>query len=90
MKKFYHKHVKPRAQKVHAHIKRNLSKVKKRHIRTSITIAGVVWLVALTMLVIYEGYNFPINWFSIVIVSAILAFFLGGIEYLYIIRVKGY
>jgi hypothetical protein len=73
-----------------AHVSKKLSEVKKRHIRTSIAIIGVVFLVTVTMLIVYRGYNFEINWFSIFVVSAILAFVLGGIEYMYIVRVKGY
>ncbi len=78
------------SKKLHHKIRSSLSKVKKRHIRTSIAIVGVIFLSVFTMLLVYRGYNFEVNWFSIVIVSSILALVLGAIEYLYIVRVKGY
>jgi Mg2+ and Co2+ transporter CorA len=78
------------SKRLHHRIKEKLSNIKKRHIRTSIAIVGVIFLSVLTMLIVYRGYNFEINWFSIVIVSLILGFVLGAIEYLYIVRVKGY
>lgn len=76
--------------RLHHKIKRSLSSVKKRHIRTSIAIAGVIFLSVITMLIVYRGHNFEINWLSIILVSVILALVLGTIEYLYIVRVKGY
>ena len=76
--------------RLHHRVKRNLSSVKKRHIRTSIAIVGVIFLTVVTMMIVYRGHNFPINWFSIIVVSTILALILGAIEYLYIVRVKGY
>ncbi len=75
---------------LHHKIVRNLSNIKKRHIRTSIAISGVIFLSIVTMLVVYRGHNFEINWLSIVLVSVILAVVLGTVEYLYIVRVKGY
>ena len=71
-------------------VRDKLSQVKKRHIRTSIAIIGVIFFSAITMMVVYRGYNFEINWFSIIIVSLFLAFILGAVEYMYIVRVKGY
>ena len=76
--------------RLHHRVRRNLSSVKKRHIRTSIAIVGVIFLTVVTMMIVYRGHNFPINWFSIIVVSTILALILGAIEYLYIVRVKGY
>ena len=76
--------------KLHHKIVRNLSRIKKRHIRTSIAICGSIFLSVVTMLIVYRGYNFEINWLSIVLVSLILAIVLGTVEYLYIVRVKGY
>lgn len=79
-----------KSKKLRHRIKEKLSSIKKRHVRTSIAIVGVIFLSVITMLIVYRGYNFEINWFSIVIVSLILGFILGAIEYLYIVRVKGY
>ncbi len=80
----------PDPERIHHKVKRNLSSVKKRHIRTSIAITGVIFLSVVTMLIVYRGHNFPINWFSIIVVSVLLALILGAVEYLYIVRVKGY
>ena len=76
--------------RLHHKIKRSLSQIKKRHIRTSIAITGVIFLSVITMLIVYRGHSFEVNWLSIVLVSVILALVLGTIEYLYIVRVKGY
>ena len=86
MKKIYHKHIKKHVDKARG----KLSKIKKKHIRVSIAVALVIFGSVVSMMIVYRGYNFPINWFSIVIVSLILAIVLGTIEYLYITRVKGY
>jgi hypothetical protein len=90
MKKLYDKHLKKHVEKVKHHVHRMTSKVKKKHIRVSIAVALVVFGSVVSMMIVYRGYNFPINWFSIVVVSVILAAVLGTIEYLYITRVKGY
>ncbi|MFW6230902.1 MAG: hypothetical protein ACOC32_02665 [Nanoarchaeota archaeon] len=79
-----------KAKKLRHRIKENLTAIKKRHIRTSIAIVGVIFLSVVTMLIVYRGYNFEINWLSIILVSAILGLVLGAIEYMYIVRVKGY
>ncbi|MFP4189431.1 MAG: hypothetical protein ACLFSL_00165 [Candidatus Woesearchaeota archaeon] len=76
--------------KIHHRVRRHLSKVKKRHIRTSIAIIGVIFFSVVTMMIVYRGHNFPINWFSIIVVSTLLALILGAVEYLYIVRIKGY
>ncbi len=77
-------------ERLHHKVKKSLSSVKKRHIRTSIAIVGVIFLTVVTMMIVYRGHNFPINWFSIIVVSTLLALILGAVEYLYIVRVKGY
>ena len=86
MKKLYEKHVKKHVDRV----KHHLSKIKKRHIRVSIAVMLVVFGSIVSMLIVYRGYNFPINWFSIIVVSIILSIVLGTIEFLYITRVLGY
>ena len=90
MKKLYNKHVKKHVEKIKKHVKKHMSKIQKKHIRVSIAVALVIFGSIISMLIVYRGYDFPINWFSIVIVSTILAGVLGTIEYLYITRVLGY
>lgn len=90
MKKAYEKHVKKHVDTVKKHVKKHLSKVQKKHIRVSIAVVLVIFGSVMSMMIVYRGYNFPINWVSIMLVSIILAIVLGTIEYLYITRVKGY
>ncbi len=79
-----------KAKRLRTKVSNRMNRIKKRHIRTSIAVVGVIFISAITMMVVYRGHSFPINWFSIVVVSTLLAVILGAVEYLYIVRVKGY